>query len=57
MNSPKFFERIGQMPVEVSLKTKANVEPVVNSLRKIPVALRDRVRVKLDEMEQQGVIE
>lgn len=51
------FQGIGKLPGEVGLKVDPNITPVVHPPRPIPVALREPVRRKLQELEKQDIIE
>ncbi len=51
------FTGIGKVPGSVSLKIDKDVPPVVHPPRPIPVALRDAVKAKLDQLEQDDIIE
>ncbi|XP_063370221.1 uncharacterized protein LOC134658469 [Cydia amplana] len=50
------FEGMGCLPGEYRIQLQPNVQPVVHAPRKLPLALRDAVKNKLDEMLQQQVI-
>lgn len=50
------FEGIGCMPGEYRICTDESVRPVVHAPRKLPVALKDKIKLKLDEMEKQKII-
>jgi len=51
------FTGLGRIPGTVSLKVDPNFTPVAHPPRPIPVALREKVRDKLEEMVQDGIIE
>lgn len=53
---PEVFEGVGCLPCEYRIKLAADARPVVHAPRKLPIALRDSVKRKLDEMLDQGVI-
>ena len=50
------FEGLGCLPGTHSIKLDPKVTPVVYPPRKIPISLMDKVRAKLNRMEQMGVI-
>lgn len=51
------FEGMGCLPGEYRIQLSNDARPVVHAPRKLPVALRDDVKRKLDEMLDLGVIE
>ena len=51
------FSGTGKVPGEVKLKVDPTVTPVVHPVRTVPVTLRDRVKKKLDELENEDIIE
>jgi hypothetical protein len=51
------FEGLGCIPGEYSIKINKEVEPVVHPPRKVPVALRQKVKEELARMESLGVIQ
>ncbi|CAB3252665.1 unnamed protein product [Arctia plantaginis] len=53
---PKVFVGMGCLPGEYKIQIKNNVEPVVHAPRKLPVAIRDQVKIKLEEMVREGII-
>ena len=54
---PKVFQGLGCLEKSYHIKVDPKVVPVVNSLKSQPVALRERLKKSLDEMERDGVIE
>jgi len=50
------FEGLGCLPGQHTIVVDKDVTPVVHACRKIPFALRDKVKAELDRMEQLGVI-
>jgi hypothetical protein len=54
---PDVFQGVGKIPGVVSLKIDKNAYPVAHPPRPIPVALRNAVKDKLDQMESEGIIE
>lgn len=53
---PDVFQGIGCLPGKYKIELKPNVQPVVHAPRKLPVALKDQIKNKLDEMLSQGII-
>lgn len=53
---PDVFEGMGCLPGEYRIQLTQDARPVVHAPRKLPVALRDDVKRKLDEMLQLQVI-
>ena len=51
------FEGLGRIAEPYHIKIDKEAEPVIHPPRKIPQALRERVKEELDSMEQSGVIE
>ncbi|XP_052820412.1 uncharacterized protein K02A2.6-like [Mya arenaria] len=49
------FEGIGQLPGECEIHLHKNVLPVVHPPRKVPVAIKDKLKVELDRMEHLNV--
>lgn len=54
---PEVCEGMGCLPGEYKIQLTSDAQPVVHAPRKLPVALRDDVKRKLDEMLQLKVIE
>ena len=50
------FEGLGRLPGKLHLKIDKNVTPAQHSPRKIPVALKDDINSKLDQMIKQGIL-
>ncbi|XP_062576025.1 uncharacterized protein K02A2.6-like [Saccostrea cucullata] len=50
------FHGIGLFAGECTFQVDPNVRPVVNPPRKVPVALRDKLKVELDRMESAQII-
>ncbi|XP_033749332.1 uncharacterized protein K02A2.6-like [Pecten maximus] len=50
------FKGLGCMPGTHTIKTDSTVTPVVDAPRKVPFALKDRIKKEFDRMEQEGVI-
>ena len=50
------FEGLGSISTPYHIKIDKNAVPVVHPPRKVPAALRDRLKQELDDMESQGVI-
>ncbi len=53
---PKVFQGLGCLEKPYRIQIDSNVTPVVNQLKSQPVALRDRLKQALDEMEMDDVI-
>jgi len=51
-----FQDSLGKLPVRCKLEVDQSVPPVVRSAYHIPVAMKDRVKRELDDMESRGVI-
>lgn len=51
-----FAKKVGQLDGEYHVKIDTAITPVQHAPRRVPVALRTRLKAELDEMEQQGVI-
>ncbi|XP_045541431.1 uncharacterized protein LOC123722914 [Papilio machaon] len=50
------FEGLGCMPGEYKIAIDKSVRPVVHAPRKLPVAIKEKVKNKLNEMEMQKII-
>ena len=50
------FEGLGPISEPYHIKINKDAEPVIHSPRKVPAALRERVRKELEDMGSQGVI-
>ncbi|XP_033759886.1 uncharacterized protein K02A2.6-like [Pecten maximus] len=55
-NYKDVFEGIGLFPGECTIHIDPNAQPVVHPLRKVPVALRDKLKCELDRMEKSDII-
>ena len=53
---PEIFHGLGKLTEEHRIHIKQNAPPVIHPPRKIPVALRDRLKKELDTMNRNGVI-
>ena len=47
---------IGCLPGSYEIKTDENVEPVIHAPRSVPVAIRNQVKIELDNLERCGII-
>lgn len=52
----QLFEGIGCIPGLVDIKLKVNAIPVVQTQRKVPLALHNRLKAALDDLEQKNII-
>ena len=50
------FEGLGELPGEYKITTDESVKPKVHPPRRVPVAVRPRIKEKLDELVQRNVI-
>ena len=50
------FTGIGTLPGECEIHLRHDAKPVVHPPRKVPIAIRDRLKTQLDEMEKSHVI-
>ena len=53
---PQLFEGMGDIG-EAKIQLKDDAQPVIDAPRRVPLALRDRLRKELERMEEQDVIE
>lgn len=54
---PKVFrENVGQMEGEYRIRIDSEADPVQNAPRRVPVALRDKLKETLDDLQQQDII-
>ena len=54
---PKVFgPRTGQMPGEYNIRLNPDVQPVQDAPRRVPVALRDQVKRKLEQLGEQDIL-
>ena len=54
---PKVFQGLGCLKKPYHIKVYPTITPVVSPLRSTPVALRERLKSTLDDMEEKGVVE
>ena len=53
---PECFDGIGELKGTYHITLDPEVEPVINSPRWVPIALKDEIKAELASMEHQGVI-
>ena len=53
---PNLFDGLGQFPRAHTMQVKPEVRPVIHAARRVPFALRDRLRAELDREESLVVI-
>jgi hypothetical protein len=53
---PECFDTIGNFPGDYHITVDPNIAPVQHARRKAPIHLQDKIKAKLDDMEQLGVI-
>lgn len=53
---PDVFQGLGCLPGEHKIQLDPRVKPVVHPPRKVPLAIRDKVKEELDRMEELGVV-
>lgn len=51
------FHGLGKLPVEYHIEIDESVKPVISPPRRVPEAIRDKVKKELDRMEKMDVIE
>ncbi|XP_053570046.1 ankyrin repeat and SOCS box protein 4 isoform X1 [Bombina bombina] len=51
------FQGLGCLPGECSIKLKPDAHPVIHSPRRIPIAIKDKLKEELDRMVNLGVLE
>ena len=56
MESDLFSGKLGQLPVTYRMKLDPNVQPVIHPSRRLPIAMEQKVKNKLDDMVKVGVI-
>ena len=54
---PDKFDRIGNFAGEYHIVLRPNNHPIVHASRKYPIHMRDEVKVELDEVISQGIIQ
>jgi hypothetical protein len=54
---PDVFGRLGCLSKEYDIKVDPSVPPVVHPPRRVPYAIRDRLKAQLRKMQQEGIIE
>ena len=53
---PDYFNGIGKLPGMYHISLDADVQPVAHSPRRVPVALRDDIKIDLQSVEKDGTI-
>jgi len=53
---PDVFKGLGCLPGKHTIKIDPSVTPVVHPPRKVPIALKEKVKDELDRMEREGVV-
>ena len=53
---PHCFDTVGNFPGKFNITVNPNVHLKQNSRRKNPIEFQDKIKAKLDEMEQKGII-
>ena len=53
----QLFSGLGELEGEVTLQLKPDATPVVHPVRRVPHAIRGRLKEELDKMESTGVIQ
>ncbi|XP_053403234.1 uncharacterized protein K02A2.6-like [Mercenaria mercenaria] len=51
------FKGVGTMPGEASLHIRPDATPVINPPRRVPEALREKLKQELNRMEKEGIVE
>ena len=54
---PECFDGIGELKGMYHITLDPEVEPVINSPRRVPIALKDEIKAELASMKHEGVIE
>lgn len=50
------FEGYGKLPGKVKLEIDSNVQPVIQKPRRIPVALKEKLKEELDKLEKDNIV-
>ena len=51
------FGEIGLLKHEYKIQLKSDAEPVIHALRRVPIALKDKLRHELDKIKRLDIIE
>ena len=54
---PECFNGIGELEGTYHITLDPRVTPVINSPRRVPIALKEEIKEELTSMEQQGIIQ
>lgn len=50
------FQGIGCLPNQYKIQLKENAEPVIHAARKVPLALKERLRKELKSLIDKGIV-
>ena len=53
---PDQFDKIGCFPMEQKLVVNKSVQPTIDRPRRVPIAIKSKIKAELDSMEKNGVI-
>ena len=53
----KIFKGLGKFPNKVKLVLKENAQPIARPPRRIPIAIKDKVKAALDQLKRNEIIE
>ena len=52
-----FSDLPGKLPMTYKMKLDPDIEPVIRPPRKVPIAMKEKIKVELNKMEQNGIIQ